>query len=1676
MGKVRLELIADFGPRRGQTFSGIVVDPSYDDILRAALNKLKVKKKNGLLLVLRDRFQGAKLLSPDADLKMLLRDGAAVVLTTQRPALRLPRPPRWPWPSCLVGAGSVSSTLPSVPQTVLSLGDQPKVVEHTATLVDKDESSEQSPSSLDFDAALLAAVPKESASASSAELLVDATWCGAWPVLQGDVRSLVRRSVAGCNSFLEKDMGGYIAFDYKTSSASELPDMFPDPHQLPRKGDARLLAAVRRECRGLLLCCETGQVLARRLPKFFNVDEVQETQISNLPLSGGTATHKVDGSLVSPFLLAGAVRWAGKAALCPDVEAFASSQIWLAGLVDRLLRQGYTPLFEWCTAGPPVGVMTHAQNRLVLLAVRHTISGEFWPDENVRMLGIEVTEKVSFQELPTLLSQCRALKNSEGVVVTWQELGLMVKFKSTWWVSLAAAQKRGHGNPALSLLSMLKSMHLSSIPSGNIWQAVLNGDDDQMALVYGHLAPTTQASLRAFASVVDQGFQDLNQELLEWGESVSEAGEADMSGIAGGWPISLLAAYQRRSPSAGKELRKFLSAMAAAGDLLALETLTAATWNCDRQAMEACSHLGTFDSAPHGLIEHVLAAYLPRKLEEYLGQPLTDKSLVLVARLYEASEGKIKGLWEQFSDDGIIDLRVDLQPRAKSFDFHNGDPDFAHWQVQFGPNDQCPRSTRAQDGDRRGAFAGVLMRTGVEVAFGQLREAMELSFKTHSVVKLDPSPSRISHIFLDLDGVICDFDAGFEKHFGGVPDAKDSWQHIARTKDFYGNLPWTAQGKRLWEWVQQTGLPITILTGIPEGSLGERSAAEKRAWVSRELGEGVDIITCLTREKPAHSGPGRLLIDDRPQKGWEANRGRQILHRSVPETLSALVGLGLGKEFVVPREKILFVQYLTDELKAARAQAELVALDVKWVTDWTGALPDATALLQLAFSRQGARADEVFVVDGLGWDEELNEFIQRLLSDEQLTKLHFGCGDAELLQKCVSSAIDLQQGGQSLATQARSAGILLRKRKQLQAPDWSVRPLEDEQLIHAATDVLVLLELFDGKALESSAQVQSSSSRLQSSGCGRRAAVEYIGIFLSTDSRTKLLRRFPPKFAKIAANQMILSWQPELVKGLAVGATVKLRVRGTGHDDRIQAVSVETAESQPRIGQIIISHLADLDSAEPSSLTFDGFDEPMTLEGVLGVGVVMAGMDRNQLSAQILSKLDALVEDGQPGATKRFDGLTDGERFPLHLAADELGLEHRSEGKKGSQHRKLILTIPKRWQRPSGNPCEVGARAIVRDARKFSALFGDMPGQHLHGCVSRSGGISWEPGLEVHPALLRLLEGEPAQGDRLVIILRGFPGSGKSSLAARLQRAGHVEIASADNYFTDVASLQDAHEQCRQRFMKALESNQTVLVDNTNVRRSDYAFYQGKAKSHGYEAVVLEFVCETTAELERMRKRSRHAVPGGAVGAMWSRWESDPASIRFQPYLPQELLPWLRAQSMLGGRPATHLFMPDGPFLSVPASSRDFFFTRFEAEWGCHPISEQARPQAFKLFFDIDGLSLDRLISALSALQTICCGPLFITGTEEPPAPGYHIFVPSKVVNSAEAAALRLQWIDAEPDIKQYVDDQLYQAPQLRLLGSRKVSKEGIDVGRVHRFVGRFDGSWEGDSCPYRWSDVSILI
>ena len=149
-------------------------------------------------------------------------------------------------------------------------------------------------------------------------------------------------------------------------------------------------------------------------------------------------------------------------------------------------------------------------------------------------------------------------------------------------------------------------------------------------------------------------------------------------------------------------------------------------------------------------------------------------------------------------------------------------------------------------------------------------------------------------LFVDLDGVLADFNRGIIELMGDHPDnIPDShmWPAVARKGDFFETLPWMVDGQELWDYIK-THNP-SILTGVPRGKF---AGTDKRVWVGRELGHHVKVDTCWSKEKYTYCyGPECILIDDRKTVGtpWAESGGIFIHHVNATDTIDQLYELGI---------------------------------------------------------------------------------------------------------------------------------------------------------------------------------------------------------------------------------------------------------------------------------------------------------------------------------------------------------------------------------------------------------------------------------------------------------------------------------------------------------------------------------------------------------------------------------------------------------------------------------------------------------------------------------------------------------------------------------------------------------------------------------------------------------------
>lgn len=153
----------------------------------------------------------------------------------------------------------------------------------------------------------------------------------------------------------------------------------------------------------------------------------------------------------------------------------------------------------------------------------------------------------------------------------------------------------------------------------------------------------------------------------------------------------------------------------------------------------------------------------------------------------------------------------------------------------------------------------------------------------------------MSRVFVDMDGVLADFDRHYHDRFGIAPDKtidNVEWDRIRAVKNFYADLPPMRDLPELWDFIGR--FQPTVLTGVPK-SIPE-AADDKRRWARVHLGAQVPVICCRSVDKSLHGKPGDILIDDweKYRDRWEAMGGAWVTHTSAKTTIRDLLDLGLG--------------------------------------------------------------------------------------------------------------------------------------------------------------------------------------------------------------------------------------------------------------------------------------------------------------------------------------------------------------------------------------------------------------------------------------------------------------------------------------------------------------------------------------------------------------------------------------------------------------------------------------------------------------------------------------------------------------------------------------------------------------------------------------------------------------
>lgn len=1558
---------------------------------------------------------------------------------------------------------------------------------------------------------------------------------GIFPIFKGNVLNLIVKAIELNPKIKGFHRKGYISFDYEEDT------IFPDAIDWN--------TSIQRECRGLIVSTTTGNILARRFHKFFNINEREETLMKNIDLTGAIIQEKLDGSLVSPIMFEdSSIIWATRKNQCMEVEAYISNckDIEYNQFAKYFLSLNITPLFEWCNDSTRVGVLYYSHKQLILLALRHNETGEYIniDKEIIAKFRVPVVleHKIDYHkdDINDLLKQVKESTNKEGIVLT-MENGIKYKFKSHWYISMCYSQKFGN----FFLPEMIKlNSSIKSIPPDKIWFTAISNIDDVISSTIDLLDTAEAIEFKNFVNIVQKSISLLKTDLEHWLiESFDIIGNKQVItqvGIKSGWNDTLINTLVNNQDITNV-LKNFLIKMTRNNQISSIEEMLDVKWNNGIiDYSNTILDLGNFHDCSNELKTHVLNVYLSKKISNYLGiKDINSNTIVNIRSNYNSDEGKIIGMWEYFTKDNIWDLRIDLQSQKKTgYTEHYGNSEYALLLVQYG----LPSNS---DEKPHGDFAGILVPTNYDIEFGDIISAMEQSFVYKKLVKLRRKKQKLTKykVFCDLDGVLADFERGVIDLTGRNVESQTSskmWDRIFSCPNFFYTLKPTQYCEYLWNTICKISEQIpTILTGVPQGK--KQYPTEKLSWCKKYLDDSIEnIITCKSADKYKYSNISHILIDDNYLNGvkWIQYGGIFIHHVTPQRTIYELTRIfGLVEKTKIDIRETLNLDYFQSDINVCfiddKYTQPINLLDIAKLnsivsidSEWDPVSTKSVSIIQICTNNQ------VYIIDWINPHSSVIEQIEQIFKDNSIIKICYGIDKNELkrlnmnlnniidLQEVVSDIFDFQIN--KTPSLALTCSTLLNKKinksKDLQAGKWEIRPLSYEQLYYAKCDVIILFELFEkikiltgDKYLIPKKLLTSSTGNIKIKVCDdnelkKPVKILFSGVFLSEQSTKTLVNFIKPIHKNILANHLTLKYKPaELdLKGLSIGELVSIKINGYFQDDTIQAVRCECMNS---IYHITISTVLQ-DQAKLSNhiLKWNDVDinDSIQLFGQIGVQVIESEDLLTSLPERIKKNIIEFQQNALPEQKLKFKAneLCAKERSVIHEYSKQMGIISESTGKEGTK--KLVLTMGRK--KKLNEYINTDSKIIkVTDKYLFSMLniISDDYNYSLGGKILNNGYISSNH--DIYNI-----------NHRTMYILRGLPGSGKSSTSNYLtENLGNCIICSADDYFYkdgiyswDENKLDFAHEYCFDNVLQCIKDKKNVIVDNTNIKLKEFTKYIDLAKTYNYNYIVLEIYCKNKEQSILFSKRSLHSVPIQDVLKMYDRWEKFDDSILLEPYsknnndiMQISLNKWLdekRVCHFTKSRNKTHLIMEIGTsparFLDIPDEMMDEFIKIYSESTEPKYIMELITNETkFKLFFDFDyindfALSDDCIYEIgrilLKSIDNYVINTLYITGCVSISAnnkikTGLHFKFDDLLVDCNTALELREKFIlllnhyDDKINWDLVIDKEVYSLNKgIRMFGSRKVTK-GIDIGHVYELIGCLDNS--GNRCIVSLDNETLL-
>lgn len=274
--------------------------------------------------------------------------------------------------------------------------------------------------------------------------------------------------------------------------------------------------AIERICRGLIIHWPSATIAARPFAKFYNLGEMAETMLDNLPAEEPEATVKLDGSL-------GIGYWHGEEYRIATRGSFTSAQAqWATAYVRRNFDTSTFPhdttlLFEIVYPQNQIVVNYRGEEAIYLIGAI-TLAGYDHPYAELERIaaqyGFKLVSRAAFADLASLLELAQQSSGVEGWVLRYSN-GLRVKVKTSEYLrlhrlisGLSPTRVRDtmlHSDGLRKLITELPEEFRAQVEfTADFIGSRVAAEEARLRQIFAELQPLALESRKAFAQAVLQ--------------------------------------------------------------------------------------------------------------------------------------------------------------------------------------------------------------------------------------------------------------------------------------------------------------------------------------------------------------------------------------------------------------------------------------------------------------------------------------------------------------------------------------------------------------------------------------------------------------------------------------------------------------------------------------------------------------------------------------------------------------------------------------------------------------------------------------------------------------------------------------------------------------------------------------------------------------------------------------------------------------------------------------------------------------------------------------------------------------------------------------------------------------------------------------------------------------------